>query len=131
MNKIFLTWNDIENQVKKLIKQLDFPIDSIYGLKRGGLIPAVILSHELSIPLITDVKEITPNTLIVDDICDTGATFLKMFSKYPNNKFVCLQYKPHTSKFKPNFWAQIHNGDEWIIYPWERMDSETIADYLK
>ena len=34
-------------------------------------------------------------------------------------------------EYEPNIYAQIHEGDEWIIYPWERKDSETIQDYLK
>ena len=42
-----------------------------------------------------------------------------------------LHYKPHTSCLKPTMHAFTHEGDEWIIYPWERDDSETIQDYLK
>jgi hypoxanthine phosphoribosyltransferase len=68
-----------------------------------------------------------PNTLVIDDICDTGLTL--------KNSIGCntavLHYKPHTSCFRPNIYAIIHEGNEWIIYPWERKDSETIQDYLK
>ena len=28
-------------------------------------------------------------------------------------------------------WADIHKGDEWLIYPWETKDSDPIQDYLK
>ena len=28
-------------------------------------------------------------------------------------------------------WADIHEGDEWLIYPWEKKDSDPIQDYLK
>ena len=38
-------------------------------------------------------------------------------------------YKPHTSCIEPNIHAYRHIGNEWIIYPWERDDSEPIQDY--
>ena len=32
--------------------------------------------------------------------------------------------------FEPTIWGKIIK-DQWIVYPWEREDSETIQDYLK
>jgi hypothetical protein len=40
-----------------------------------------------------------------------------------------LHHKPHTSCFTPTIYANLHKGDEWIIYPWERDDSKPIQDY--
>ena len=40
-----------------------------------------------------------------------------------------LHNKP-TSKFKDCIYAK-EVGDQWIVYPWEREDSEAIPDYLK
>ena len=97
------------------------------GLPRGGLVPSVILSHKLNLPL---VQKISQNTLIVDDICDSGNTFVKIYKKHPNLKFVCLHFKPHTSIFNPTLYSQ-EVGDEWIVYPWEEKNAEPIADYLK
>jgi hypoxanthine phosphoribosyltransferase len=68
-----------------------------------------------------------PNTLVVDDICDTGLTLKNTVGV----NTAVLHYKPHTSCYTPNIYATIHEGDEWIIYPWERKDSEQIQDYLK
>ena len=126
-NKIYLSWDDVNNLVDKLCEKIitEQPnIDSIFGLKRGGLIPAVMVSHKLNLPW-SDVMY--PNTLVIDDICDTGVTL--------KNSIGCntavLHYKPHTSCYRPNIYATIHEGDEWIIYPWERKDSEQIQDYLK
>jgi hypoxanthine phosphoribosyltransferase len=126
-NKIHLSWDDVSDLVNILCEKIitEQPnIDSVFGLKRGGLIPAVMVSHKLGLPW-SDVMY--PNTLVIDDICDTGVTL--------KNTVGCntavLHYKPHTSCFKPNIYAQIHEGDEWIIYPWERKDSEQIQDYLK
>ena len=126
-NKIFLSWDDVENSVDDLCNKIrhDQPnIDSVHGIARGGLIPAVLISHKLGLPY-TDV--ILPNTLVVDDICDSGVTL----EKAPGVWTAVLHYKPHTSCFQPSMWSDIHEGDEWLIYPWETKDSLPIQDYLK
>ena len=125
-NKIYLSWADVNDSVDNLCNKIrhDQPnIDSIHGIARGGLIPAVLISHKLGLPY-TDV--ILPNTLVIDDIADTGATL----EKSPGVYTAVLHYKPHTSSFQPTIWANLHEGDEWIYYPWEREDSDTIQDYL-
>lgn len=126
-NKIYLSWDDVNDLVDTLCEKIitEQPnIDSVFGLKRGGLIPAVIVSHKLGLPW-SDVM--LPNTLVIDDICDTGVTLKNAVGVYT----AVLHYKPHTSCYKPNIYAQIHKGDEFIYYPWERKDAEPIADYLR
>jgi hypoxanthine phosphoribosyltransferase len=126
-NKIYLSWDDTIDLVDKLCEKIitEQPnIDSVFGLKRGGLIPAVMVSHKLGLPW-SDVM--LPNTLVIDDICDSGETLKNCIGGYT----AVLHYKPHTSCFRPNIYAQMYEGDEWIIYPWERKDSENIQDYLK
>ncbi len=130
-SKIYLTWGDIDALVNVLtieIANKRFQIDSIAGLPRGGLIPAVMLSHKLNLPL---VSEPTRKTLIVDDICDSGETFLKLLKQHPFNLFACLHYKPHTSKFPPDIWAELYEVDNWLVYPWENENADAIQDYLK
>lgn len=126
-NKIYLSWDDTIDLVDKLCEKIitEQPnIDSVFGLKRGGLIPAVMVSHKLGLPW-SDVM--LPNTLVVDDICDSGVTLKNTVGVYT----AVLHYKPHTSCYKPNIYAQIHEGDEFIYYPWERKDAEPLADYLR
>ena len=105
-SKIYLSWDDINSLVdtltNKIIKTIP-PVDSIMGLPRGGLIPAVMLSHRLGLPL---VSKPTKGTLIVDDICDSGETFIKMSKKYPTNYLACLHLKHHTTDFVPDLWAE-------------------------
>ena len=128
--KLFLSWEDIDLLVDVLsgkIKKKCPEIDSIMGLPRGGLIPAVILSHKLNLPL---VSELTENTLIVDDICDSGKTFIEIYKQYPNLKFASLHFKPHISDFNPTVYSTTV-GDLWVVYPWETKDADTIQDYLK
>ena len=130
-SKTYLTWDDIESLINVLVnwvKEEQPQIDSVMGLPRGGLIPAVILSHKLNLPL---VFKPTKNTLIVDDICDSGETFMDMLEKHPFNAFASLHYKPHTSSFIPDIYAEEFTSDDWIHYPWEGEDADPIADYLK
>ena len=72
------------------------------------------------------VDVVGPNTLVIDDIADSGATL----EKAPGVYTAVLHYKPHTSSFKPTIWAEEHKGDEWLIYPFERTDSKPMQDYL-
>ena len=124
-SKIFLKWSDIQEYIEILSLKIltDYPnIDSVMGIPRGGLIPAVMISHELGIPLVIHP---TKNTLVIDDINDTGYTL----DKAPGVYHAVLHHKP-TSKFKPNFYAE-EAGEEWIVYPWEKEDSEALPDYFQ
>ena len=124
-NKMFISWDDINILVEDLchtIASSGAQIKSITGIERGGLIPAVMVSHKLSIPYVTKINK---HTLVIDDICDTGETLKNIVSGYT----ATLHYKP-TAIFTPDFYSK-EVGTEWIVYPWERGDSETIQDYLK
>ena len=135
--KHYVSWNEIDELVNSLTQQIaqsGIQIENIFGLQRGGLIPAVMVSHKLGIPMTKGT--ISPNTLIIDDICDSGVTFANFFETHQkeyafpfNLNFACLHYKPQTSKFKPTFYSSIWNSNDWIVYPWEREDSNTIQDY--
>ena len=73
MEKIFLSWQDIEDAIVNLahqIKNSDETIEAITGLPRGGLIPAVLLSHKLGVPYVNPYNDFDgyENVLIIDDI---------------------------------------------------------------
>ena len=122
--RLSLSWADIEIMVAvlaKYVKEAPVDIDSIYGIPRGGLIPATLLSHRLNIPM---VESPTRNTLVVDDIVDSGLT-LSQYKGYP---FACLVYKPLTSLEIPTFSALEYVQDCWINFPWEEIDSKKIPD---
>lgn len=125
--KIKLSWDDVSTAVDKVC-EIILPeignVDSIHGISRGGLIPAVMISHKLSIPY---VDVIGRNTMIMDDICDSGVTL----RDYPGVWKGALYFKPLTSCFTPTCWGVEHEGDEWLIFPWERYDSKPMQDYLK
>ena len=124
-NKVYLSWDDINILVEDLcntIKQSGAQIKSITGIQRGGLIPAVMISHKLNIPYVSKTNK---DTLVVDDICDTGETLKRAVGGFT----ATLHYKP-TASSTPDFYAK-ETGTEWLVYPWERNDSEAIQDYLK
>ena len=126
-NKIAVSWWDMSDLIKELTQKIIFEVplaDSIYGIPRGGLIPAVMLSHKLNLPM---VETIGKNTLIIDDMTDSGVTMNKM----PGQWTAVLFHKPHTSVFTPNVYSKLHEGDEWLVFPWEETDAPAIQDYLK
>ena len=126
--KVYLEWSDIHELVNIICETVknDFPhIDTVFGLKRGGYIPAVMISHQLGLEYVNE-DEVYYNTLVVDDICDSGHTL----EKAPGWFHAVLHHKPETASFSPSIYAQAID-DEWIVYPWEREDSEAIQDYIK
>jgi hypoxanthine phosphoribosyltransferase len=130
MEKIYLKWDDVDVLVKKLANEIKIslvPPSYITGLPRGGLIPAVMLSHELNIPFIplSLIKSLSHvDILIVDDIADSGET-LEAYSRYNT---AVLHYKIQ-SEHIPTFYSIEIPNNSWIVYPWEQENSETIQDY--
>ena len=137
INKHILNWEDIDNLIEKLCKKIlnsKLEIKDIWGLPRGGSIPAVMVSHKLNIPITKGT--ISPTTLIIDDICDSGITLADFYETYQDEfsfpfylKTAVLHYKSHTSVFEPTLYANQWSSNDWIIYPWEREDSKSIQDY--
>jgi len=135
--KCYLRWSEIDRLVNTLCDKISnskIEFKDIYGIPRGGLVPAVMVSHKLKIPMTKGT--ISPDTLIIDDISDSGETFRQFYNRYQTEysfpfdlKFASLHYKPHTSGFEPYFYANEWTSDDWIVYPWEGMDSKPIQDY--
>ena len=124
--KVYLTWEEVDNLVDILAQKVldELPeIGSVMGIARGGLIPAVMLSHKLGLPY---TELIDPNTLVVDDICDSGVTI----KEAPGVYTATLHYKK-SAIVEPNIYASLLlNERQWLVYPWENEDSKAIQDYL-
>ena len=109
----YFSWCEFDKSVENIAnkcKYLEF--SGIYGIPRGGLCLAVALSHKLKINLISEPIK---NSLIVDDIYETGIT-LKAFKHIEGAMFFVL-----FSKVSPTWWnsVQISEKNEWIVFPWE------------
>jgi hypoxanthine phosphoribosyltransferase len=124
--KIILSWDDIKeviNKVVEKIENLEKKPFYIYGVPRGGLIPATWISHKTGIKYqqinSTQISKIADlsHILIIDDICDSGKTLKEIRENYPKVKVACLYYK-ETASEKPDIYGEIV-GDEWLVFPWE------------
>lgn len=124
--KYNLTWRDIENAVESLQQKLDqikWSPKLIVGVGRGGLLPAIMVSHRLNVPLsiivvssynengksgqptlrdpmlgcALDWKELqllnTNQALVVDDLFDTGKTMHTILKHMPEAKYATLFQK--------------------------------------
>lgn len=129
MKKLVINYNEMTKLVSKLARDLaldEWKPDYIVGLTRGGLVPAVMLSHYLNIPLHTlnvslrdgESRESNlwmsedalgypvlednnyKNILIVDDINDQGSTINWIMNDWRSN---CLPDDPS--------WEEVWNSN--------------------
>ena len=103
---IILNWQQINEACKKIAIEFQ-DIKEIYPIPRGGLVPAVIISHLTGANLITEPSK---TCLVIDDIADSGLT-LKPFQ---NHKIATLINFTDLKIFSP-----IKLEKTWIIFPWE------------
>lgn len=96
-------------------------IRRVYGVPRGGLPVAIALSERMGLILVDDPH--TPQTLIVDDLVDSGSTM----NRFPGKPFACLHVKPHSPR--PTFYAMAV-PNEWINYFWEA-EEPPIQDHIR
>ena len=123
----YFSWCEFDKSVEHIANKCKFlEFSGVYGIPRGGLCLAVALSHKLKINLISEPIK---NSLIVDDIYETGIT-LKAFKHIEGAMFFVL-----FSKVSPTWWnsVQISEKNEWIVFPWENplnLQSDR-NDYIK
>ena len=118
MTKYF-TWSEFDKSVDHIADQCkNWDLSGIYGVPRGGLCLAVALSHKLEIELMDKPSK---NSLIVDDIFETGITLSNFKNIEGANFFVLF------SKKKPIWWNSVNLSlkNEWIVFPWENKINET------
>jgi xanthine phosphoribosyltransferase len=105
MKKLVLSNSDIKNLVSEICREISnqrWRPDYVVGLTRGGLIPAVMISHYINVPCETlkvalrdggepesnlwmaEDAKVGKNILIVDDINDTGATIDWIIKDWPS-----------------------------------------------
>ena len=116
----YFSWCEFDKSVEYIANKCKFlEFSGIYGVPRGGLCLAVALSHKLKINLISEPKK---NSLIVDDIYETGNT-LNTFKDIEGAMFFVL-----FSKITPTWWntVTISEKSEWIVFPWENSENFNI-----
>ena len=129
--KVYYTWDRYQEDLGTLADDLQFEPSVIVGIARGGLVPAVQLSHILGKSLLSchyqtrdggrkERIKIPEYALIVDDINDTGKTLTGVTEKVEHDRFATLTlFNKSTSMFKVDYFAKDAKDDEWIVFPWE------------
>lgn len=121
-SKYHLSWLEYLKLLDALvyrIKKSKIKFDYVYGIPRGGLIPATIVSHELNVPfLLNDNIKRNKTILIVDDICDKGETLKPFLSLNRSMIKTATLFRHRESKVTPDFY--IHENTKWIQFPYEK-----------
>lgn len=140
-----ITWREFISHTKKLSKKVAKKIGNpddynVVGLSRGGLIPAVIISHALNIrkvhclglqsytdqakneiqlyqvPTFSDMNKI----IIVDDLADSGDSLATVTSMIKDKEYITATvYKKTDSKFIPSVYSVEIPQEIWLDFPWE------------
>ncbi len=100
---------------------LPMPLFSI-GLvnydSKDKLLQETLIVQELPANLDIEGK----NILLVDEVADSGGTFVKaeeyILSKKPKKLYTAVLHLKDKSKFIPDFVGE-RAGDDWIVYPWD------------
>jgi len=142
------TWAQYDQDINKFtnwVRAVNFKPDFVVGLLRGGMVPAISLSHALKVPCMSlewstrDSKKCDYDTsdqiasltakgtkiLVIDDIVDSGLTIssLKPYITSGNNNIIyaSLWYNP-SQPCSMHWWANVIDRDvdeRWVDMPWE------------
>ena len=137
--KTLISWKQLDSYVNELCEQITnyckmhnmhlSDLNGVYGIPRGGLILAVLISHKLNLPYVDRLQTLYGKRfLVVDDIADSGETLNQMKAEvFEHALFATIHYNPN-SIIEPQFWVKEKITD-WIVYPWEQVDAKPIQDY--
>lgn len=119
--KRFVDWDEVVDFLELVSEKCsETNIDGVYGLPRGGLVLAVMLSHRLGKPLLLAP---TSKSLIVDDICDSGESLLHYYSnasaeEKTERPLIATMFYKQNSLVEPDIYLYEKKND-WIVFPWE------------
>ncbi len=139
--KIYISWEEFHQDTKDLCQKIKATgkYNKIIAVSRGGLIPAGIIAYELDIrnneainfssydndeqrktqdiEFAAEVGNVDENTLIIDDLADSGQTFQILRQHYPQARFVTVYAKEPGAKQVDIYAKDIPN--KWIVFPWD------------
>lgn len=116
--KVYVEWTDVYTYVGNLCNKIkDNNISGVYGVPRGGLIIATLISYKLDIPLLLAPSK---NCIIVDDIADSGRTLIHFTENDTqfNRYYISTMFYQERSMVKPDYYM-FNKGTDWIVFPWE------------
>jgi len=127
----YVAWSEIDSLVSILaekIKQSSGTFSKISTLSRGGLIPSRLLADHLGIQKIsTDEDFVSCDSLFVDDIFDSGKTFVNVINKTDNAEklfFVTLFARIGQNYPSQLIYGRKTDGDAYVVFPWDKLEYE-------
>ena len=139
-----ISWQMIQEDSRLLaLKLAKYRYKGIIAIARGGLIPAGLLACELDIHLvdtlclssydkdqqgqISVLKSLNHDGegyLVIDDLSDTGNTFVVARKILPKAHFACLYVKPQ-GQDKVDVFIRSFEQSMWLNFPWDG-----VQDYI-
>ena len=125
MEKQIVLWEDIDSMIESIKPFMEKEkFDYVAGIRRGGLIPAMIISHKYDIKCIeiNDFVASDMKLLVVDDIVDSGKTIknakIKLDRAIYKYKSLSLYVKTSKEHFV-DCYVRHALEDKWYQFPWE------------
>lgn len=137
--KYIITWDEMQKNCRELAAR-QMPAEQwkgIWGVSRGGLVPAAILARELGIRYVDTIcissydhdhqRDMSvlkapegdgEGYLIVEDLVDSGDTARKLREMYPKAKLIAVCAKPSGKDLLDEYIVDI-DQDTWIEQPWD------------
>jgi hypoxanthine phosphoribosyltransferase len=148
MDKLHLTWTQIEDLAIRLADRLPSGYDVMLVITRGGMVPACIISERMNLRniLVAAVMFYTgeartlekpiflqfpadpllngKRVLIVDDVWDSGRTIMavkqRVLEAGGHPKTAVLHFKPAKSRYTHERPDYyVDETDAWVVYPWD------------
>ena len=133
-NKVYLSWKWVDDQLNNIGDRLEgIDLEFVSGIPRGGLIPAVMMSHSFDIKYISYSSakllplELRAKTLVVDDIADTGHTLKEAIDLKFITSTLAMRVGSITT---PRLYGEFITDQRWLVFPWETLNSIPMQDYL-
>jgi hypothetical protein len=127
----YVSWPEIDSLIEQLsnvILKSKKKFSSITTISRGGLIPSRLLADHLGIKKIfIDEKIIPVNSLVVDDIFDSGKTFDSMILKSEDSsKLLYATLFARRGKKLPSqlIYGKETDNDGYVVFPWDKIEFE-------
>ena len=134
-----LSGRDVKKYVSSIINQMaraDFRPDIVIGLSRGGVVPALLVSHYFDCECYIRNKEDTlfdvqfpqRSILVIDDINDSGNTLTIVNQElYQELELRDIKYATLINNESSSFTVDFSGIDfnrleqsDWFVFPWEK-----------
>ncbi len=139
-----VSWDQLHRDARALAWRLEGMQQSgqlwtrIVAVTRGGMVPAMIVARELDIRVVDSISvrsydeqtqsdpvvikenvlQDSKNTLVVDDLVDTGRTLELIRTLLPQAHYATIYGKPLGCSFVDTFITEV-SQDTWIYFPWD------------